>query len=500
MAQTHLNSVEKPAISLLWQTPQGVEEARHLHEDCARDLELDEIIRAFIPKSDFRYKGVREIFINLCMDGATIQYRQAVIKDLLNNPKFVAGLQDIAPHISAMDYRPQSEKKDEAGLFEVAWQLGQVELFASAIQKFHTLFNEISQPLQSVALRQLESAVKEVMGDPVFQDLVEELPALREQMQSIASITIGVNLDTQMRPVEATLVSVNKERYRESTFLKRMFKRSEMQGLTEIHGVPRSPVFAGAGSQMRIYIDHSDYSPSAFATEPVMVPLFRDLLKVTRSISEPVAKALQKYLSQNTDFFKHFQKELPFFLGAVALITNMQEAGMPMCCPEILPPEARTCQLRGAYNLNLALHMKNKLDESDVSKKVIPNDLEMGPEGRIFIVTGPNQGGKTTYLQMLGLIQVLAQAGMFVPATEAKISPVDGIFSHFPVEEKLARSTGRFGDEAKRLEQIFEAATGQSLILLNETFSSTSAGESRFLAEEILRILRLMGEIGRAHV
>jgi DNA mismatch repair ATPase MutS len=117
----------------------------------------------------------------------------------------------------------------------------------------------------------------------------------------------------------------------------------------------------------------------------------------------------------------------------------------------------------------------------------------MGADGRIFIVTGPNQGGKTTYLQSIGLVQVLAQAGIFVPASRARISPVDGIFSHFPIEEKLARATGRFGDEAKRLNEIFEQATKHSFVLLNETFSSTNAGESRFLAEGILRILRMMG-------
>ena len=76
---------------------------------------------------------------------------------------------------------------------------------------------------------------------------------------------------------------------------------------------------------------------------------------------------------------------------------------------------------------------------------------------------------------------------------EAHISPVDDIFTHYPVEEKQAKATGRFGDEAQRLAQIFKRATRHSLILLNESLSSTSPGESVYLAQDISRILRRMG-------
>jgi len=83
--------------------------------------------------------------------------------------------------------------------------------------------------------------------------------------------------------------------------------------------------------------------------------------------------------------------------------------------------------------------------------RVIPNDVILGSRGRIVILTGPNQGGKTTYLQAVGQAHVIAQAGVFVPGRDARISPVDGIYTHFPVEERLKLGTGRFGDEARRM-------------------------------------------------
>jgi DNA mismatch repair protein MutS len=88
---------------------------------------------------------------------------------------------------------------------------------------------------------------------------------------------------------------------------------------------------------------------------------------------------------------------------------------------------------------------------------------------------------------------VLFQAGIHVPGSSASISPVDGIYTHFPVEEKPNAEAGRFGEEAQRLSEIFTHATRNSLVLLNESLSSTAAGESLYLARDIMRCLRLLG-------
>ena len=108
----------------------------------------------------------------------------------------------------------------------------------------------------------------------------------------------------------------------------------------------------------------------------------------------------------------------------------------------------RVCELQEAYNLNLALH---QMAHAGDAAGIVTNDVHLGDDGRIGILTGPNQGGKTTYTQMVGLCQILAQTGLWVPAARARISPVDNIYTHYPVEEQVAKGTGRFGDEAQRL-------------------------------------------------
>jgi DNA mismatch repair ATPase MutS len=164
-----------------------------------------------------------------------------------------------------------------------------------------------------------------------------------------------------------------------------------------------------------------------------------------------------------------------------------------MCRPQIAPSDERRCEVKDSYNINLVL----RLSEADDGKgsAIVTNDIRMGPDpgGHILILTGPNRGGKTTYMQGAGLVHILAQLGLYVPGTQALISPLDHLFTHFPLEEKPESEAGRFGEEAMRLGEIFEQVTRHSLVLLNESLSSTSFSESLYLAQDLVRILRRIG-------
>jgi DNA mismatch repair ATPase MutS len=226
-----------------------------------------------------------------------------------------------------------------------------------------------------------------------------------------------------------------------------------------------------------------------------MVPLFHDLANVLDTVCQPIARALRQYVDLQSGFLAALSGDIAFYLAAMRLMTRLHQSGLPLCRPAIAPMSERVFTLRQGYNLNLALHLlKQPTAATDgVADRIVKNDVQMNDQARILILTGPNQGGKTTYTQMVGLCQVLAQAGLWVPAAAACISPVDGLYSHYPMEETLTTATGRFGDEAQRLSRIFVTATRHSLILLNESLASTSPGESLYIAQDIVRILRRMG-------
>jgi len=225
----------------------------------------------------------------------------------------------------------------------------------------------------------------------------------------------------------------------------------------------------------------------------MLLPLFRDLSNVLEKATRPVVDRLKQYAELQSKLFSNLRQGLIFYLSAVRFLRKLQAQGLPVCRPSLAALEDRLCRVQDSYNVNLALQHGSMGSEQNPPAPTKENDIEIGPSGQILILTGPNQGGKTTYMVGVGLVQVLAQVGCFVPGKQAQISPVDNIFTHFPIEERPETETGRFGEEALRLGKIFEQVTRHSLVLLNESLSSTSFTEGSYLAQDVVRILRRIG-------
>ena len=467
-------------FSLLWPTGAA---RRHTELDaqCVRDLELDQTLLALTRSSMERGK-VREILTRICTDPAVIAYRQDVIGDLWDHAAFREGLEALLPSVGALDsYRSAFDRK-RSTFHDVTWRLGELDHFVSCVKGLNDLFDAVGEGVRAVGWRTLRGLTADTAADPVYRNLTRELPGMLDTLRTKASVTIGVNLDSQLRPVAATLLSVNARRFTSSSFIDRLLgrERDAFKGIGPLHSVPEldpGPGIPGlAGSQQDV--------------NPLMVPLFSDLARVLDSVCRPIARILRRYVTVQSGFLATLSGDMAFYMAALRLMERLRNHGLPVCRPGIAPMDERVGELREAYNLNLALQ---GAEQKDGTHRVVRNDVRMGRDSRIMILTGPNQGGKTTYTQMVGLCQILAQAGLWLPAAEARISPVDNLFTHYPVEESLAKATGRFGDEAQRLSQIFNRATRHSLILLNESLASTSPGESVYLAQDISRILRRMG-------
>jgi DNA mismatch repair ATPase MutS len=146
----------------------------------------------------------------------------------------------------------------------------------------------------------------------------------------------------------------------------------------------------------------------------------------------------------------------------------------------------------GIYDLSFALYLSEKGCLNPM-ENIVTNDVCIKETERIQIITGPNQGGKTTYIRAMGILQVLAQAGIPVPAVKAVVSPVDRIFTHFPVDERPESNEGRLGEELGRMLSILENATPKSLVLMNEAFASTNSKEGSLIAQDILSALAVIG-------
>jgi hypothetical protein len=469
-------------FSLLWPDESGPSQPSSvLHPQCVRDLELESTLAALTDGRP-RQSSIRKILLNLCTDPGIIAYRQDVLDDLSHNPDFTSRLEGLMPDLSTLELSRISVDRRRSPLQEVAWRLGELEYLVNCVTGLNAVFAQAGDKVRAPGWCALRDHMAQVARDPVYQRLTRELPNLLRTIRAKVSVTIGVNLDDQFRPVAATLLSVNAQPFTSSTFLDRLLGHpgEGSKGLGPLHTVPDVPQGRGASGRRSSNRD----------VHPFMDPLFRDLAQVLDGVCQPVAQALRQYDNLHSGFLATLRDDLTFYLAAVRLMEGLRSRGLPVCRPEIAPMAERVCELHGAYNLNLALHqMAHAVDTA----RIVTNDVHLGDNGRICILTGPNQGGKTTYTQMVGVCQILAQAGLWVPAARARISPVDNIYTHYPLEEQVAKGTGRFGDEAQRLSLIFARGTRHSLVLLNESLASTNSGESLYIAQDIVRVLRRLG-------
>jgi len=176
--------------------------------------------------------------------------------------------------------------------------------------------------------------------------------------------------------------------------------------------------------------------------------------------------AFRDFYKENADRFDEsilsYRFELDFYLEALRLMDRIRAAGLPLSWPRV--SSGRTIKIRNLYDISLLLK------ENSV---IIPNDVSFSAEEPFFFLTGANGGGKTTYLRALANAAVLFLSGCPICAADAEICPLGSVYTHFPQDERF-ESDGRYADELRRVEEILDSHGGNSLILLNETFSTTN--------------------------
>lgn len=464
-----------PRLSLLW-PPDAP--ARGRFKACnawtIADLDLEFLADALCLHKRYRDQ-IRAILYTFCDDAGIIAYRQEILEDLLRYPALADTFEHILPSVLEISYLGGSRHDAETPLHETIYRLGELELYGECILKLYRALEKIGISLHSRGLCALREALGQIVADSSFQSLMQQLPEMRASLSGLRSITIGINLDHLLRPVAATLLSVSHETFSGRSFLDKLLGRQNgTQGIGPLHGLDTA-------------------SLPDVRNHPFMQPLFRDLDKVIRDVVRPIADFLARYVYVNSQFLWQVEQEIVFYLGGVRLVKRLAQQGLPMCLPQSAPSNACICKIEGIYNVNLALRMCDARDAGETSAEMVLNDVRFDDDGRVFVLTGPNRGGKTTFTQAVGLAHILYQAGLYVPGRSARISPVDAIYTHFPSSEQFNLETGRLGEEAARLSAIFDQATHRSLILLNESLFSTSPGECLYLARDIVRALRYLG-------
>ncbi len=401
-------------------------------------------------------------------DPEVIKYRQETFADLLDAPeicdvlrRMIPMLQDIA-ELRRMGGDFSSE--GEGYLYSVA----EAEIYLSLLELLRDGLLPHMDKYRSRAMVAFAKRIHDLTESDDAKELNERLSDLGSRVREIRSVTIGVNLDSRLKPEDAGVLSINNQRFKSGELLDRIlrldFKAGEMTCIA-----PLTP--------LRKNQTENEQTAMSNAFTSAIANVFHSSVRQWKKI-------VQSYVLDNTDFLLRMMPEIEFVTKSVKLLTRLRDRGCKLTTPEICPAADKRFEAVAIINPVIALKVEGEL---------VPNDFTFDDDGMIYVITGPNRGGKSVITCAVGHAFIMAQLGLPVCADKAVISPCDNVFTHFPTGSEDTVDKGRLGEECARLNEIFVGVTEQSLVLLDESLSSTGSFEGSYIAAEVLAGFSMAG-------
>lgn len=418
------------------------------------DLNLDRIVETVTAR--WKEYEVDGLFYAPLRDPDTIEYRQEVMRDM-EEPGVMSVVTSFSSRMRSMRAQAATSKTRSYPLEGAFWFLGAVVIYLDGLDELLLSANDLE--LTSRGLRRFREYLVQYVGSPYFTRLAGEARQLRSDL---SGIRYGLQIrggSVTVRPYEG---EVDYSGAVEQTFAK--FRRDAVKDY-------RAKLTGGSG------FNHIDAQV---------------LDRVARLNPEPFAR-LAAFCTDHAAYLDEtiarFDRDVAFYVAYLTHIAPLRRSGLPFCYPR-LSRTSKEVSARGAFDLALAA----KLVESKAT--VVGNDFALHGAERSFVVTGPNQGGKTTFARMFGQMHYLACLGCPVPGTEARLFLFDRLFTHFEREERIETLRGKLQDDLVRIRDILDQATPESIVIVNELFSSTSLTDAVTLSRRIMARVSTLGALG----
>lgn len=478
-----------------------------LPEDTAHDLALDEFCSRLSPMEPVR-QVIRSIMTHISGDSQVIRYRCDVFQDILRFPKLREQMRTLLDRVDFLKtYGSFGKESDAAGVWELVHRLDEMDEYIQCVQAIYTCLNEVE--IQSEGFRNLKEYVRKLYEDHGFEQLKKDIDGLKAETSKVKSITLGVNLNDRYEPSEVGIVSINSKAFTKSgiiaNFCDFLNRKDEIQDGNEWKeqyqfrtpgrdwegngGTGRGSVGLVPAMQGMIPSGMAGVANDGLSQDVTHI-LDRAITSMLTRIVKQLKHILSRHVNVSTSTISALLPELLYYIHWAEYVEKLQKNGFVLCKPTLLDQERREMKAVGLYNMKLA---QSLMEKKEGRESIVGNDLDFTSQHRIYILTGANRGGKTTITQAVGMAFLLAQGGIYVPADSFAFSPADNIFTHYPADENQTMDLGRLGEESKRFRELFEKATSRSLLLLNESFSTTSFEEGFYIARDVVRILLKLG-------
>ena len=403
------------------------------HETLEKDLGIGFILEAMARDDELIAVVSRSLIFTPLPDTAVTAYRQEALRDAMEHPSVIRELYGIC--VEAEELRRKSwnwlDSSYISGTFSAA--LSYLAIYLDKLKKLKSIAEAQSGVFKSRAFANLFRELRTELSQEYLQEALEAILSLR----SVGSLPIRARLGSFLQGIDYMLCRPAKQKFS----LRNYF----------------TPVYRIRGD------DHS-------AQEDLTQRQNRAINELTNTL----AQAAEHLLA----YFTMLRSELSFYNGCLNLRDALSKRGMPVCIPEILPAGTRNRTAKGLYDGSVAL-TKESADGNDFSFEGID----------LYLISGANQGGKSTFLRSVGQHQLMAQCGMFVFAEAAAVPLRSGIFTHFKKEEDDKLESGKLDEELARMSRIVDLLEPDSLILFNESFAATNEREGSEISRQITNAL-----------
>jgi hypothetical protein len=407
-----------------------------------QDLELTTLFEAMAAGDQFLFDVARKTVLTSLVDPRAISYRQQVLADCLEHPAVVRELYAIA-----VDAIVGEKKASWIGISRwsspdtiLSRSVQVLEFFVGVLKRLRGMGDQHASDFRSEGFRRFFATLASELDDAYFQTLQEHLRTLKFRGGVLISAELG-------------------------------------RGNKGTRYVLRRP--PEGGNLIQRISAWSRWSSYSFQIPDRDESGARALDDLRGQGINLVADALARSTDHILSFFTMLRSELAFYIGCLNLHERLAHKGEPTCLPEPIPPGEPRLAFEGLYDVCLTFHLE---------ARAVGNDVH-ADDKRLVMITGANQGGKSTFLRSVGLAQLMLQCGMFAPATRFRADVRDGLFTHYKREEDATMESGKLDEELGRMRAIAEAITPRSILLCNESFASTNEREGSEIARQVLRAL-----------